>query len=1130
MSTTQVQIDDSDVVNLLYRTGPSALAASFVASLAMTFLMWATSLGAYALIWFLVSVVIGVSRLLLIRRYRHASIEQAAGSRESWMTRFDYGVAVNGVIWGVGGFVVASVPDFVIQLVLALCLCGLFAGTIATYFAHPRSVFLFATPALLPFALAMLANDTREQALVGGLMLAFFGIASIVALQVHDSLDHLSTTSKKDKERESETPKNEPLERRRIEHLYKNAVSSVLGASAGALVLVFLLRESIDLNVAFWWLVALGLAVTLRLLKVFEYRRGVLAEPLPGYWLLNFNYPLMIVGLTWSIGAIALPQNMLGDMLMMVCIFGLVAGAASAFASHMSTVLSLAMPSVIPFGIYLTVQPDELHATLGFALFFFSTLLVVSGTRFGRIVYESFAHEVENELLISSLTEHTNTIESLNDKLESRVRMRTEELQLLVAELSERSDELKSSRKRYRDIVEHTHELIQSVDKTGRVIFANSAWKETLGYSDEELEEGVNIFDLISPNDQEHCATMFARLLHGDHVDNAEFELIAKSGQTVEVEGSIRSAFDESARDATFGVFRNVTAANAADAALQSSEARYHAIFSRSSIGILIVDKSLDVVDANPHACQILDRPFGTLRGNAIRTLAQPQHRAVLEERVRQLFADSLGGSRVEMLCARDGNESFWAELELAAIMDSAGTTRFVVVIMRDISERKALADVLEHNASHDYLTGLVNRREFERRLRDGIETASRNAPHALIYFDLDRFKIINDTCGHSTGDALLRSLSKTLADFVPEDCDLARIGGDEFALLVPATTTGEADVVARALITAVDDFRFEYENRVHTVGVSAGIVMLRGDETDTDAMQSADAACYAAKRAGRGRIEFYDGEQSDMRLQRDQIRAASALANAMNDGRLSLVAQPIASIGGDTVGVIERYELLLRVEDEHGHVSGPGALLPAAEKYGYAMEIDKWVVRTAIDALKQFDYGQTSTLTLSINLSAQSLLSEQFEESLAAALENFAFSGNLCFEITENQFMSNFERAESFMQRMRQFGCRFALDDFGTGFSSYGYLKALNIDFLKIDGTFVRNIDSNPVDEAIVTSIIGVARAMKMTTIAEYVERESQIDVLRRIGVDMIQGYAIGRETPLGDVLHKSTRAKTGG
>ena len=911
---------------------------------------------------------------------------------------------------------------------------------------------------------------------------------------------------------------------RNLEHLSLTTSLTAGGALLAAAGVVYLLRETLSPLTAGLWLTGVTLTAALRLLTVHRYKRRLASGEAPS--MLTFDYPLVLVGLTWSVGALTLPRTVFGEMLMMTCLFGLVAGGVAGFANHLRGVLCLALSSVLPFSTVMLLHDDAAHRMLGSALALFSALLVVVGLRMGRLVREAYAHEAANVELVDNLTRHASVIERLNDELEARVRLRTDELNLLVDELRERSGELEQSRRRYRDIVELSSELIYSVDAAGRLLFANHACLRALGLTSEDIARGVMMPAYIAQDSRAAHRATLARVLDDQASCEIALALLGGDGSRIELDGTLHAGF-EGGDTAAFGVFRNVTPELAAAAALESSEARFQAIFARSSISIMILDAGLDIVEANPRAHTILTRPAGTLKGNAVRTIVGPEHRTTLEREIRRLFAAAEESLSLELECTRSGQDPFWARLDLSAIADVTGKPRFVALLLHDISERKALEDANAYHASHDYLTGLINRRSFEQRLATLLEELPTDGSHALVFFDLDRFKLINDTCGHSTGDALLRRLAADLAATVPHDCVLARIGGDEFALLVPGTSSGEAKVVTRALIKCIDEFRFEYEGRTHTIGASAGIVLLRGGETVDEVMQNAEAACYAAKRSGRNRIELYNANQSDMRLQRDQIRAVSVLADALEAGRLRLYAQPVANINDVPARNVPRhYELLLRLSEPDGSLTGPGQLMPAAEKYGYAIEVDQWVVRTTLDTLSGLKADAANGLRLAINLATQSLLSERFEDFLAAQLRVHPFAEQLCFEITESEFMSNFERAARFIRRMRTYGCHFALDDFGTGFASYGYLKELDVDFLKIDGTFIRTIDANPVDEAIVRSIAGVARSMNMTTIAEYVEREEQIAVLRRVGIDMVQGYAVGREAPLADVVEHFARA----
>lgn len=1119
MSETARALSARDIALTLHRAGRSAVVGSLTAGGVLAAVLWDPSMAWTFGGWLALLGLAAAWRVHGMWRF-----ERVAGGPfdpHACIADFERRVAGSGLAWAAGGVLFASRGDLTAHVLYALCVCGLTAGAVAAFFVHLRAVFAFAVPAIVPYSVLLMLMPGRSEIVIGGCLLAFGAIVAIVAVQVHDSLAQVLPVRRQDGSPHG--PETRSLARRRVDHLYRTALLTAFGSVLAASVVLFVLRGTVELRVAALWMAAIVAATGLRLLKVLEFRRGARGEVGPGYWLTNFNYPLVLVGAAWATGAIVLPgqDNLLGDMVMTLCVFGLVAGAVAGFSSHMSAVLSLALPTVVPFAAHLLAHRDPIYATLGGALLVFSALIVVAGLRVGRLVREGFAHEVENETLLAAQQERNREIAALNQTLEARVRTRTEELQVLVGELRDKTEQLLDSRERYYTIVEQTNEVIVGVDDRGAITFANAACRRVLGLTEADIARGVPLASFVRPESIDAVRAAIGALSEGRDVDECELVLGGRDQNTVYLDGSLRAGFDAHGERSSFGVFTDVTANRVAEAALQTSEARFRAIFEHGSTGIMIVAPDRRVIEANARAGAILQADGAPITGVGVHTLVGSEHRAFFEQNLMALFDGALPSVTLEMQCP-GGGRSTWAQFDLNVIEDAAGRIRFVAVLLQDVSERRALAEALSYNASHDYLTGLINRREIEHALEEIIETARPEQPSALVYFDLDRFKLINDTCGHATGDALLRELSVELARLVPSDCRLARLGGDEFALLIPATSSGEAHVVARTLVDAIAKFDFEHEGRRHVVGASAGIVMIDGSESLQTTLQEADAACYAAKRSGHNRIEIYNPDKDDMRLQRDQIRAAAKLADALHENQLTLYAQPIVRTA-QSDSAAQRYELLLRLVAQDGSVSGPGELLPAAERYGYATEVDRWVVRRTLEMLSACPTARVRGLMLAVNLSGQSLLSEDFADFLADSLDEHAHGTNLCFEITESQFISNLDQATRLMRRVRSYGCRFALDDFGTGFSSYGYLKELDVDYLKIDGTFVRDIDTNAVDEAIVSSIAGVARAIGKQTVAEYVERDGQLDVLRRLRVDMVQGHRIGVEGPLEAVLAPS-------
>jgi diguanylate cyclase (GGDEF)-like protein/PAS domain S-box-containing protein len=415
-----------------------------------------------------------------------------------------------------------------------------------------------------------------------------------------------------------------------------------------------------------------------------------------------------------------------------------------------------------------------------------------------------------------------------------------------------------------------------------------------------------------------------------------------------------------------------------------------------------------------------------------------------------------------------------------------------IFAAVEDITEARALSQQLRFQAAHDALTGLVNRREFENRLERALNSAEGGrSEHAVCYLDLDQFKIINDTCGHVAGDELLKRLGRVLAQQVRRQDTLARLGGDEFGVLLEHCSMHVAERVANALRRTIEDFRFAWEKQVFGIGVSIGVVPIKGlGQTVSSILSAADAACYAAKDRGRNRIHI----------------------SALEENRFELARQPIVSLS-NSAREDSHYELLLRMRDEDGNIVPPEAFLPAAERYNLSVKLDRWVVREAFRLLIQNSDHLEHLFLCSINLSGVSLADEDFLIFVTTELASTGLPPEkVCFEITETAAIANLHGAMRFIEVLRRVGCRFALDDFGSGLSSFAYLKSLPVDFLKIDGVFVKDIVDDPIDRELVRSINEIGHVMGKRTIAEFVESEEILMALNEIGVDYAQGFELGK------------------
>jgi diguanylate cyclase (GGDEF)-like protein len=410
-------------------------------------------------------------------------------------------------------------------------------------------------------------------------------------------------------------------------------------------------------------------------------------------------------------------------------------------------------------------------------------------------------------------------------------------------------------------------------------------------------------------------------------------------------------------------------------------------------------------------------------------------------------------------------------------------------------------------------LTGLVNRREFETRLERALKSAkARETSYALCYIDLDQFKIVNDTCGHSAGDALLGQVGALLKSKVRWRDTLARLGGDEFGVLLESCSLEEALRTAESLREAIRNFRYTWEDRTFRLGCSIGVVPITAENEDVaSVLSAADSACGAAKESGRNRVHCFEENDIDLMRRRREMQWAARINNALEESRFELFRMTIQPLQQEDAG--EHFELLLRMRDESGKIVAPDQFIAAAERYGITPSIDRWVIDSAFRWLVS-EADERRRLTMcSINLSGQSLGDDKF---LPYVIEQFHRSGidgsKICFEITETAAIANFSQASRFIQALKELGCKFALDDFGTGLSSFGYLKHFPVDFLKIDGSFVKGLLHDPIDREMVRSINEIGHLTGKQTIAEWAENAEIIEVLRGLGVDYAQGYGVSQ------------------
>ena len=554
---------------------------------------------------------------------------------------------------------------------------------------------------------------------------------------------------------------------------------------------------------------------------------------------------------------------------------------------------------------------------------------------------------------------------------------------------------------------------------------------------------------------------------------------------------------------------------------VQEALRRYEQIISSTADLMAFVDHDHVYQAVNDAYVKAYDTERRAIVGKTMSEIHGP---AVFEGMMREALTRCLQGEETHYQAWFDFPMSGRRFMDVAyyPYRDEGGEDSGAVVSWRDLTETHTLSEKLTYQATHDALTGLVNRREFEQQLRRLIEIARQEqTEHALCYLDLDQFKLVNDTCGHVAGDELLRQLGILLPEHVRKGDTLARLGGDEFGVLMERCSLTQATRVANLLLDSVRGFQFHWEDKTFNLGVSIGVVPINeASESITAVLSTADSACYAAKDEGRNRIHVYREDDTKLAKRQGEMQWVTRIQRALEEDRFSLYVQPIAAVAHAPAAGYH-YEVLVRMHDEHGHTVLPGAFLSAAERYNLSARLDQWVIRSTFDALVR-NPGHLEQLNLcSINLSGHSLGDEQL---LHYVIEQFREGGipseKICIEITETAAITNLSSATRFIRMLKEWGCLFALDDFGSGLSSFAYLKNLPVDFLKIDGIFVKDLVDDPIDHAMVKSINDIGHVMGKRTVAEFVDDDAILAVLRDIGVDYAQGYAIGEPRPIADVV----------
>lgn len=558
---------------------------------------------------------------------------------------------------------------------------------------------------------------------------------------------------------------------------------------------------------------------------------------------------------------------------------------------------------------------------------------------------------------------------------------------------------------------------------------------------------------------------------------------------------------------------------------IRDSEGTFRAAFHQAAVGMLRMKRDSRILEANETIGHILGRDPNRLAGMRLIDLVHADDRSAILSTEDGVIDWSLRMEPTEHRFVREDGSTRWLRWTVSRIDSGVRGKERVFALVEDVSEARRLSDETKYQASHDALTGLINRREIERRLQRGIESArALGEEHSFLFLDLDQFKLINDTCGHFAGDQLLRQIAGVLMLHMRGNDWMGRLGGDEFAVLLEQTGQEEAVRIGQRLRRALAASTFHWEGGKFNVSCSIGIVSVDGIKLDVGhVLRAADRACYQAKEDGRNCIRVYHESDQAMSRRRDEMAWVNDIRDAIANGRILLYAQRIEALDG-----VRRlnYEVLVRLVDAQGTLHSPDSFLPAAERYGEAVAIDRLVVSMALDELARHPKHLLHLDLCHLNISAQSIANPEFRSHVAGLLDSSDVPPRkLCFELTETAAIANIAQAQEFIEDMRSRGCRIALDDFGSGLSSFAYLKSLAVDILKIDGVFIRDIANNPIDSVLVRSMCELARSLGKVTVAEWVEDRRLLSQLRDLGVDQAQGYGIHEPCALADLIRQGLR-----
>lgn len=914
------------------------------------------------------------------------------------------------------------------------------------------------------------------------------------------------------------------IETQQVELIYRQAPTSIVAAFVLSLLVTVGLWPVAAHEQLLLWLAAQAVQSMARLLLVVRYRKAGDDQRQRPAWMLLFFAGSFVAGVVWgcigSIFSFSWPVEY--QTLALMSLAGVVAGAISSYAVNLAVYVAFLVPAILIPAQFMLVYSDHMQNNLGLMLMLFAAGLLMIARNYN-------VHAVQLLHLRKS-----------NDSLLDEMRNTNLRLEKEIVE---------------RKAVEKNLRTDQQLFTNGPVVMFR--WSCTSGWPIESVSETIAQFG-YDATDLVRRATRFSDLIHPadlQRVEESEFfsgrcglPSVSIDYRLIGADGSIHWVYDYTVpvrnEDGELlhylGYLLDITERKFSEFELQQAKERALVTLHSIADAVITTDVNGQIEYMNPSAESLTGWDGHVARGMPVsRVFLLDEAESDTPGQDQSMHSDPISrclvlGETIEsrndsVICRRDG-EKLSVRFSVSPILSSPGTSLGAILVFHDMTRARSMERTISYQATHDALTGLWNRTEFEVQLGYSIAGAEQNGDsHVLCTLDIDQLKVINDTCAHEAGDRLLCQVADLLRSTMRDSDIIARLGGDEFGVLMKNCTLVSATKVVEEIMVALHALRFSNSGRIFEVNASVGVAQVKpGCGSATHIMSEADLACHAAKERGGSRYHIYQSDDAELQRRQDEMQWVSRVSEAIDSDRLVLYCQEIRPLSEQAQHGLH-VEVLVRMLGEDGTLIMPDKFLPAAERYNLINKLDRWVVSHSLGWYETYvASGQaTGNDILSINLSGMSITDARLLSHINAEMRKYDIPPQvLCFEITETAAVSNLSAAGNFIRELRHQGCHFALDDFGSGLSSFAYLKNLPVDYLKIDGAFVRDMDTDEVDFAMVSAIQQLGKVLGTRTIAEFARNDQILRMLRELGVDYAQGYAVAKPVALSTVGQNAERS----